>query len=53
MTVLTFTRVTDEVTADAWRQIHNETIPSDPLTRDQVASRSKSNVLRWPISAAP
>ena len=45
MTVLTFTRVTDEVTADAWRQIHNEIIPSDPLTRDQVASRSKSNIL--------
>ena len=45
MTVLTFTRVTDEVTAEAWRQIHNETIPSDPLAREQVASRSKSNVL--------
>lgn len=24
MTVLTFNRVTDEVTADGWRQIHNE-----------------------------
>ena len=45
MVALTFTRVTDDVTADVWRQVHNEIIPSDPLTLDEVMSRSRRNSL--------
>lgn len=41
MTVLTFTPVTDEVTANAWLQVHNQIIPSAPLTFEQVSTRSK------------
>ena len=45
MSDLTFTRVTDDLTADAWAQVHNQIIPSDPLTVAQVVERSKLYVL--------
>jgi len=45
MSVLSFTRVTNELTADAWAQVHNEIIASDPLTVEQVVGRSATYVL--------
>jgi GNAT superfamily N-acetyltransferase len=45
MTAFSFTRVSDELTINAWLQVHNEIIPSDPLTFEQVASRSKDYAL--------
>ena len=45
MTALTFTRVTDELTATAWLQVHNKIVPSDPLTLEQLASRSTAYAL--------
>ena len=45
MAALTFARVTDERTADAWRRVHNEIIPSDPLTLDQVVGRTATYTL--------
>lgn len=41
MSDLEFTRVTDDQTADLWTQVHNQIIPSDPLTVAQVVERSK------------
>ena len=32
-------------TSPAWQQVHNEIIPSDPLTLEQTMSRSTVNVL--------
>ena len=45
MSVLSFARVTDEQAARAWQQVHNEIIPTDPLTLDQVVARSTAYVL--------
>jgi GNAT superfamily N-acetyltransferase len=45
MSVLAFTRVTNERTADAWAQVHNQIIVTDPLTVDQVVDRSRVYVL--------
>lgn len=45
MSVLSFMRVTDEVAADAWARVHNEIIPTDPLTVEQVLERSRAYVL--------
>ncbi len=40
MSDLVFTRVADDQTADVWTQVHNQIIPSDPLTVAQVVERS-------------
>ena len=45
MPVLSFTRVTDVPTADAWAQVHNQIIPNAPLTVDQVVDRSTAYIL--------
>ena len=45
MSSLTFTRVADEVTARAWLQVHNEIIPTDPLSLEQAVRRSTVNAL--------
>lgn len=45
MTALTFARVTDQMTAKAWQQVHNEIIPTDPLNHAQVLGRSKQHLL--------
>lgn len=45
MPTLSFTRVTDEQTATAWQQVHNQIIPNDPLTLEQVARRSETFAL--------
>jgi len=45
MTGLSFTRVTDETTAGAWRRVHNLIIPSAPLTLEEVVARSTAYVL--------
>lgn len=45
MTGLSITRVGDARTAEAWTRVHNEVIPTAPLTLDQVVARSRINVL--------
>ena len=45
MSDLSLARVADEVIADAWAQVHNLIIPSNPLTVEQVVERSTVYVL--------
>jgi GNAT superfamily N-acetyltransferase len=45
MPVLSFTRVTDVTTAQAWAQVHNRIIPNAPLSVDHVVDRSEGYIL--------
>jgi len=45
MVALSFARVTDEQAARSWQQVHNEIIPTAPLTLDEVVARSTPYVL--------
>ena len=45
MAPLIFAAVTDAETARAWQRVHNEVIPPDPLSLEQVKERSKIRFL--------
>ena len=48
-----FVEVGDELTLADWQRVHNEIIPTDPLSLDQVRERSGRHRLELAYAGAP